>query len=132
MTRILRVAAGSNDKVNFNTSHFGESKYFMIYEIYDNEKIVFKEARVNNASDMEEEMHGDPRKFKVVISQLTDIDILLAYAMGPNFKRILENSNKIPYIVKGVARKTKQVIDGLKEMLEKFDELYEEVSVKKI
>ena len=131
MGRVLRIAAGSNDKTSFNISHFGESRYFMIYDIYDDGDIIFKEARINDASDMEEEMHGDPRKFSAVISQLTDIDIMLAYAMGPNFKRIVESSDKIPYIIKGVGRKTKQIIDGLKETAEKFDELYDKLSVKR-
>ncbi len=131
MPCVLRVAVGSNDKIHFNTSHFGESRYFIIYDVYENGSIIFKEIRVNNASDMEEEMHGDPRKFKAVISQLTDVDVLLAYAMGPNFKRIIGNSNKVPYIVKGTSRRTKRVVDGLKEALEKFESLYKESQLRK-
>ena len=131
MPRMLKVAAGSSDKIHFNTGHFGESRYFMIYDVYENGNMLLKEIRINNAFDMEEEMHGDPRKFKAVISQLVDVDILLAYAMGPNFKRVVEDSDKIPYIVRGVSRKTKRIVDGLKEILRKFESLYEKSRLKR-
>lgn len=131
MSRVLVIAAGSNDKISFNTSHFGESRYFMIYEIHENGYVVFREMRINKAADMEEEMHGDPKKFKAVILQLEDVDVLLAYAMGPNFRRIVENSDKIPYIIRGVARKTKRIEDGLREILRVFEYIYEKVSTKR-
>ena len=45
----FKIACGTDDGQNFTTEHFGDSKYFLIYEC-DSEigKIVFLEKRENN------------------------------------------------------------------------------------
>ena len=94
MVMAMIVAFGmENERVMFD-GHYGDSKFFAIYEITPRGEVKFVEKRSNEAKDVEEEEHGDVNKFRAVISQLKDVDLLAAYRMGPNFLRIKENTNK--------------------------------------
>ncbi len=89
----MKVAFGMEDDKNLTDGHYGDSKYFLIYE-FDGEKFRLVEKRENKAASMNEEAHGDIKKFKAVISQLEDVDVLAAFRMGPNFLRIKGNTTK--------------------------------------
>ncbi|HDJ89904.1 MAG TPA: dinitrogenase iron-molybdenum cofactor biosynthesis protein [Thermoprotei archaeon] len=82
----MRIAFGTDDGENLAKKHFGESRYFKIYELIDSEKIVFLETRENISG--KEKGHGDPEKAKKISNILKDIDILVGYTFGPNLKRI--------------------------------------------
>ncbi len=96
--RKLRVSLGMDDENSLSGKHFGDSDFFLIYDIYENGDTIFIEKRKNE--HMEESVHGDFEKFKKIIKLLEDVDILVAYRMGPNFLNIKERSNKIPYITR--------------------------------
>ncbi len=89
----MKVAFGMEDDSHLIDGHYGDSKFFLIYEISGKEAKLL-EKRPNRAAEMEEETHGDVRKFRTVISQLGDVDVLAAFRMGPNFVRIRDNTDK--------------------------------------
>ncbi len=130
MPNMFRIAIGTDDGKTLPKHHYGDSKYFAIYE-FTKEGYNFIELRENKASEFEEERHGDPRKFKSVIQQLPDVDVPVAWAMGPNYLRIRDNSNKVPYLLRGKARKTRQIEDALEEIQANFDKIVEDIKNKK-
>jgi predicted Fe-Mo cluster-binding NifX family protein len=85
MRRSIKIAFSTNNGDLLVNDHFGEGKYFDIYEIR-NGNIVFIERRVNTSG--EEEKHGDPIKAKKILEILKDVDIAIGYRMGPNILRI--------------------------------------------
>ncbi len=103
----MKVAFGMEDDKNLTDGHYGDSNYFLIYE-FDGEKFRLLEKRENKAASVDEEAHGDVKKFKAVISQLEDVDVLAAFRMGPNFLRIRENTSK-----KVIFTKTKELEKAL-------------------
>lgn len=122
MLNKFRVAIGTDDGKTLPKHHYGDSKYFAIYD-FTKDGYKFIELRVNKAAKFDEETHGDPRKFKAIIQQLPDVDVLVAWAMGPNYLRIRDNSYKIPYILKGKARKTREIKDALEEIETNFEKI---------
>ncbi len=128
MVRKLRVAFGMIDDENLIKGHFGDSKFYYIVDIYEDGKHEIVEKRINEASELEEHEshHGDPNKFKAVISQLPDVDVLAAFVMGPNIKRIREKSDKVPFFTK-----TTDFNQALQRVKEHFEELYGMVIEKK-
>lgn len=91
----LKVAVGMKNHETLTEEHFGDAEFYLIFE-WDGEQWKQIEKRENTAKRTEERFHGDPRKFKAVIELLSDVDVFLAYKMGPNIKRIVTTTNKIP------------------------------------
>ncbi len=85
----LLFAFASNDGVNFNKEHFGDSDYYYIYKIGQNSCEYIKKI-ANTTTDIEEELHADPRKAGGVSSMLKkeNIDVVVSAVFGPNIKRI--------------------------------------------
>jgi len=124
------VAVGTVDGKKLSRSHFGDSPYFAVYRVSrDGWKLL--ELRPNKASQVEEEKHGDPRKFRAVARQLDGIDVAAAWAMGPNYVRMRDESPIVPYVFRGEARRSLLVEDGLRELVENFDELCRAVERKR-
>lgn len=119
MPEKIKVAAGTDDGVNLTREHFGDAQQYHIYEVSRDGNYKLVEIRENTTLPLEEEdeLHGDPRKFRAVEQLLRDVDIFLARAMGPNFLRVRDESPYIPFIVRG---KDKTVEGGLKELLAKW------------
>jgi predicted Fe-Mo cluster-binding NifX family protein len=68
-------------------SHFGSSKYFLIYEFDLETKDLRFLKRIEN-STQEEEKHGDIKKAKSVSELLENVSVFVANRYGPNIKRI--------------------------------------------
>ncbi len=115
---IMRVAFGMENEESLTDGHYGDSKYFFIYEINDNGDLRLVEKRWNKAQDMEEREHGDEKKFKAVISQLMDMDVLAAFRMGPNFVRIKEKTKKRVFLTH-----TKDLNDALARLKNNLEKL---------
>lgn len=127
--RVLRVAFGLNERGELTEEHFGDSDRFAIYEFSENGEVRFIEYRENKARVIEEdhaEHHGDPRKFKAVISQLRDVDVLAGFIMGPNLLRIKRLSDKVPFLTR--TRDLKEAIIRIKD---NFEDLWDQVQEKK-
>ena len=128
--KCLRVAFGMEDEEHLINAHYGDSEFFGIYEICVDGSIKLLEKRHNKAKDFEEEEnggHGDPRKFKAVVSQLLDVDVLAAFRMGPNFLRIRDKTNKVAFFTR-----TRDLQLALQRFVENFDELWKQVGEKKM
>jgi predicted Fe-Mo cluster-binding NifX family protein len=111
----FKIACGTDDGQNFTNEHFGDSKYFLIYECDSlSKEISFLNKQENNSE--EEEKHGDPKKAKGISSILKDIPVLLAFVMGPNIVRMRKKF--IPIISKE---------KDIQKTLEKFKEIIPEV-----
>ena len=121
---------GTSRRGVLSKTHFGDSRYFEVYEV-TREGWRLLEVRENRATGLEEAGHGDPRKFAAVVGQLGDVDVAVAWAMGPNYLRVRDASGLVPYIVRGPARKSLRVEDALGEVVERFGELCARVEEKK-
>ncbi|WP_148883576.1 NifB/NifX family molybdenum-iron cluster-binding protein [Thermococcus aciditolerans] len=126
--RCLKVAFGMENDETLIDAHYGDSEFFAIYEVYENGSVKLLEKRHNRAKDFEEEDdgHGDPRKFKAVVSQLLDVDVLVAFRMGPNFLRIRDKTNKVAFFTR-----TRDLKIALQRVVENFDDLWEQTQAKK-
>ncbi|WP_457741577.1 NifB/NifX family molybdenum-iron cluster-binding protein [Thermococcus sp.] len=126
--RCLKVAFGMEDEKTLMDGHYGDSEFFAIYEVCENGSYRLLEKRPNKAKDFEEKDngHGDPRKFKAVVSQLLDVDVLAAFRMGPNFLRIRDKTNKVAFFTR-----TRDLKLALQRVIENFNDLYNQVQAKK-
>ncbi|NJE62397.1 NifB/NifX family molybdenum-iron cluster-binding protein [Thermococcus sp. 21S7] len=126
--RCLKVAFGMENDETLIDAHYGDSEFFAIYEVCENGSVKLLEKRHNKARDFEEEDdgHGDPRKFRAVVSQLLDVDVLAAFRMGPNFLRIRDKTNKVAFFTR-----TRDLKIALQRIVENFDDLYSQVQAKK-
>jgi len=79
----MKVAVSTMDGKEITKDHFGEGKFFLIYEI-DDEPILLEKRE--NTSPNEE--HGSNEKAKGISSILSDIQIFIGYQFGPNIMRI--------------------------------------------
>ncbi len=113
----VRLALGVNSRGELYGEHFGDSDFFLIYELKEDGTLSFLEKRKNRAKLVEEREHGDPEKFKAVAELLKDVHVFVAGRMGPNYLRVRE-AGKIPLIV---GRKT--VEEALEEVRSRKSEL---------
>ncbi|WP_456395806.1 NifB/NifX family molybdenum-iron cluster-binding protein [Thermococcus sp.] len=123
--RCLKVAFGMEDDETLIDAHYDDSEFFAIYEVCEDGSVRLIEERPNSARDFEEESHGDPRKFKAIINQLLDIDVLAAFRMGPNFLRIRDKSDKVAFFTR-----TRDLKLAIQRVIENFDWLWEQVKTK--
>jgi Dinitrogenase iron-molybdenum cofactor. len=126
--RKLRVSFGMENDSTLSNKHFGESNFFLIFDIYENGDYKFLEKRKNTTLDMaNENLHGDVNKFRSLILLLNDVDILAAYRMGPNYLNIKNKTDKIPFLTR---------TDNFQESLEiiklNFEKLWEDKKNKSI
>ena len=80
-------AFGTDDGKQFTDRHFGDSRFFDIYEISE-DSIHFMQ-RVANESE-EERQHADPRKAGSIagILKACGVQAVISRKFGPNIKRI--------------------------------------------
>jgi len=57
----MKIAVGTDDKITIRRAHFGESKYYMIYEIL-NGQVRSKEFRENPNMSQDKHVHGQAKK----------------------------------------------------------------------
>jgi len=119
--RCLKVAFGMEDDETLVDAHYGDSKFFAIYEVCEDDARLI-EKRPNRALEIEEEMHGDPRKLEIIMKQLNDVDVLAAFRMGPNFLRINEKKLKVVFFTR-----TRDLQVALKRLMDNFEEVWREV-----
>ena len=79
----MKVAVSTSDGKEITKDHFGEGKFFLIYEVGDG--VMLLEKRENNSP---EEEHGAKEKARGISTILSDIPIFLGYQFGPNIMRI--------------------------------------------
>jgi len=117
----IKVACGTDDGKTFTGNHFGDSKYFLIYELGQN-GFSLKEKRENKSP--EEKEHGNPKKAESISELLKDVDVIMSLAMGPNIVRMRKSF--IPAIsriveIEAAMKKLQRIVPKLREEMEKFE-----------
>ncbi len=112
MERII-AAFGLKDDYELTDKHFGDSVYFDIFEVREND--IRKVKRIKNVK-IEEKMHGDPKKATKIGDLLKEANVLFAFRMGPNILRMKKNF--VPVIVN--SKNIDEVKKALKENFEKI------------
>lgn len=84
----MKIAVGTNDQKTINPKHFGESRYYIIYEILNGE-ITSKTIRPN-PHQPEGPQHG---KTKDIFNLLEDCQLIMGKAMGRKAMDILAAQN---------------------------------------
>ena len=85
----MKIAIGSNDKQTINPRHFGESKFYMIFEILNGE-IKSEELRENPFHVEGKAEHG---KTKQVMEFLDDCDLFMGKTIGKKALEQLADNN---------------------------------------
>lgn len=83
----FRVAFATDDGKCFIERHFGDARFYDIYEIEGDRANYVK--RIFNDTE-EEEMHADPKKAKGIAGLLRkeNVQVVVSRVFGPNIKRI--------------------------------------------
>ena len=113
------VACGSDDEKTFTKNHFGDSKFFLIYELNENGFDLIK--KVVNESP-EEKQHGDPKKAGFIgkILKQHNVQAIFAYAMGPNIVRMRKNFLPIISRIEDINKALNFLQKRTRELEEKF------------
>ncbi len=114
----LRMAIASEDGYELYGGHFGDSNYYLIYDL-NGERFEFIEQIKNSTKDFKEKKHGDERKALKVSDLLNECEVFCGRAFGPNIKRIVKKF--VPVIVK-----VDKVEDALKILQENYEKILEE------
>ena len=114
----MRLAVATDDGEHFMGRHFGDAKFFEIYEFSGSGYEVV--GRVINDLD-EEGGHADPRKAKGIAGILREQDVQVAAAkvFGPNIKRI---KKRFVCVLTGHDK----ISDGLDMMVRRYPEIVAE------
>ena len=103
------LACATDDGKNFTEEHFGDAKFYLVYELdLENKELTFLK-QINNTSG-EEKTHGDPKKAASISEIMVDVQVLVGFAMGTNVTRIRKK------FVPVISRK-KIIGDALEEIL---------------
>ena len=117
----LRVAVGVDSSGDLFLGHFGDSPIFKIYECnWEGCSLVEERENTTEIEEDEEheEHHGNPLKFRAILELLKDTDVWCAFRMGPNYVRIVRESDKIPFLTG-----TRRLDESLEKVRRKFLEL---------
>ncbi|MCK5832113.1 hypothetical protein KAH81_00415 [bacterium] len=92
----LRVALGSDDGVNIILNHMGESKSFLIYDLFEDGRFEFVEKRENLSG--KSKSHADKIKMQKAIEIFGDSDVIMARKLSPNYIKMRDNSKFQPVL----------------------------------
>lgn len=115
----IKVAFATDDGSNFINRHFGDAKFYDIYEIEGNQANYLK--RVDNTTEEEEEIHADPKKAKGIAKLLLEenVSVVISKIFGPNIKRIRKK-----FVC--VVMKDNDINEGIQKICDNTEKIYEE------
>ncbi len=115
----MKIAVATDDKITIRKGHFGEGRYYLIYEIL-NGQIFSEELRPNPDVLEEKHRHGNTER---IMELLNDCQIFMAQNMGKKaIKKLAENN--IEVIISSVKEAEKAVrfyLDGKDELFKYYD-----------
>ena len=115
----MKIAIATDDKITIRKGHFGESRYYLIYEIL-NGQIFSEELRPNPDVLEEKHQHGNTER---IMELLNDCQIFMAQTMGRKaIKKLAENN--IEVIISSVKEAEKAVqfyLDGKDDLFKYYD-----------
>ena len=115
----IRLCIGTNDGKNIAKTHMGDTRYFYIYDLFENSEYEFIGDRINTVKNMD---HAKPEKMKEIIKTVKDADIFVARLKSPNFIKIANKTKYQPVVVK-----EDNIIGSLIIIGRSFQELYDYV-----
>lgn len=92
----MKIAVGTDDLKTIRSGHFGESKYYRIFTI-ENNQITNEEVRENPYLEKNDHEHGQAKN---IMQLLKDCDVFLARSMGMHSMPKLVSKGKKPLITK--------------------------------
>ena len=92
----IRIALGSDDGATIVDTHMGDTARFHIYDLFEDSKSELVDTRDNPALD---EGHGKIEKMKAIVAMLSDVDVVVARKLSPNFRRIADGTKHQPVVV---------------------------------
>lgn len=113
----LTVAFATDDGENYIERHFGDARFYDIYEIGENTAEFIK--RIENTVD-EEEVQADPKKARGIANLLLqkNVNVVVSKIFGPNIKRIKKkfvcivmNDKKIAHSIDHICDRIETVVD---------------------
>ncbi|OQX84346.1 hypothetical protein B6D60_09525 [candidate division KSB1 bacterium 4484_87] len=115
----MKIAVATDDKISIRKGHFGEGRYYLIYEIL-NGRIFAEELRPNPDVIEDKHQHANTEK---VMELLNDCQIFMAQSMGRKaIKKLAEND--IEVIISSVKEAEKAVqfyLDGQDDLFKYYD-----------
>ncbi len=121
MVKVVNVACGTDDGINFTNEHFGSAKFYLIYSL-NLETGQSKYIRKIENTSVQEKIHGDPEKAMSISELLKDVQILMSFVMGPNIVRMRK------VFIPVISRK-KNINDALKKLTEKIDIIIKDLKI---
>jgi hypothetical protein len=115
----IRLCIGTNDGKNIAKTHMGDTRYFYIYDLFENSEYEFIGDRINTVKNMD---HAKPEKMNEIIKTVKDADIFVARLKSPNFIKIANKTKYQPVVVK-----EDNIIGSLIIIGRSFQELYDYV-----
>ena len=117
----LSVAFATDDGKMFMKRHFGDAKFYAVYEISERESFFIK--RLENTTSEEENQHADVQKAKGISSLLKgeDIQIVVSQVFGPNIKKIQKMF--VPIIIKepGIEQAINEIQQNMSVVLKEWE-----------
>lgn len=111
----MKIAVGSDDKKTIRKGHFGESSFYLVFEVLNGE-IKTEELR-ENPRDMEQNHHG---KATDILELLSDCGIFMGRSMGKkSMKKIAEKN------IDCIITTTEDINEAVAKFLEGEDEGYQ-------
>lgn len=115
----FNVAFATDDGKTFMGRHFGDARFYDIYELDENQASFVK--RIENTVDEEEDVHADPKKAKGISELLLDenVTVVVSKIFGPNIKRI-----KKKFVC--VVIRDEMINSGINKVCENIEKIYAE------
>lgn len=95
----FRICIGSNDGTAIAPTHMGDTRRFLIYDIFGQREAVKIDERENTAVKLE---HSAVEKMKAVLEVISDVHVLVAEKKSPNFRRIAARTGYQPIVIHNV------------------------------
>jgi len=85
---VMRAAFATDDGQTFMDRHFGDARYFDIYDLEGQSWV--KVRRIDNTIEQDETVHADPRKAGGITGLLKaeGVQVAVSKVFGPNIMRI--------------------------------------------
>ncbi len=115
----MKIAVASDDKVTVRKGHFGEARYYLVFEA-DGDKILTEEVRENPYFGDEHEH----QRAKKILPLVQDCDVLIGRSMGRHSVPNLVAKGKTPLLslLNGVTESVEAYLAGDRSKFLVWDE----------
>ncbi len=113
----MRVVIATTDGIRVHIGHFGDTKYYFIYEVGKDPRFPKLEVVENPFKDKEEHGHGNRAKREGLLRLLNNPDAIVATFFGPGGEEFFRSHGVLPVKVRPwatVEEGLKQAIDALR------------------